>query len=308
MPNHFLNKKKIKENVMQKILILRGIPASGKSTFAKQYLIDHPEFRRINRDALREMHNGYIQNEDNEKFIKKLRDLIIMETLLAGNSVIVDDTNISPKNENRITDISREYTNKTGKKVEIETMLFDITLDEAIKRDSERERPVGHKQITKMHNTLNGIREDRGPNYKPQDTTLPSCIICDLDGTLAILNGRSPFNASECEKDLLNEPIAHILATYMKLGDKIILLSGRMDEHKDQTIAWLEKYKIDYDQLIMRKTGDMRKDAIVKKEIVDENIWGKYFIRFTLDDRNQVVDMWRHEVGVACLQVNYGNF
>jgi predicted kinase len=308
MPNHFLNKKKINETVMQKILILRGIPASGKSTFAKQYLIDHPEFRRINRDALREMHSGYVQNDDNEKFIKKLRDLIIMETLLAGNSIIVDDINISSKNETRITDISREYSKKTGKKVEIESMLFDITLEEAIKRDSERERPVGAKQITKIHNTLNGIREDRGPNYKPQDTTLPYCIICDLDGTLAILNGRSPFNAAECDKDLLNEPIAHILATYKKLGDKIILLSGRMDEHKDQTITWLEKYRINYDQLIMRKTGDMRKDAIVKKEIVDEYIWGKYFIRFTLDDRNQVVDMWRNEVGVACLQVNYGNF
>ena len=46
----------------------------------------------------------------------------------------------------------------------------------------------------------------------------------------------------------------------------------------------------------------------IKKEIVDEHIKGKYFVKFVLDDRDQVVDMWRKEMGYACLQVNYGDF
>jgi hypothetical protein len=247
-------------------------------------------------------------NDDNERFIKKLRDMIVMETLMDGKSVIVDDTNISAKNEKRIVDISREYTKKTGNKVEIEVKLLDIDLNEAIRRDSQRDKPVGAKQIKAMHASLHGKKEDRGPNYMTQDTSLPSCIICDLDGTLAILNGRSPFDASQCEKDLLNEPIAEILHTYADKGYKILLLSGRMDEHREQTLSWLKKFNIIFDILLMRQTGDMRKDAIVKKEIVDESIWNKYYIRFVLDDRNQVVDMWRQELGVACLQVNYGDF
>ncbi len=293
---------------MQKIIILKGIPASGKSTYAKNIVIENPSFRRVNRDELRSMHNGYQMNDANERFIKKLRDIIIMETLVEGNSVIVDDTNISPKNERRITDLSREYTKKTGKQVEVEIVLFDIAIEEAILRDSQRENPVGAKQIKAMHNTLKGIKEHRGPNYRDQDASLPYCIICDLDGTLAILGDRSPFDASQCEKDLLNAPIAEILQTYRDKGDKIILLSGRMDEHRVQTLTWLKKYNINFDMLLMRQTGDMRKDAIIKKEIVDENIWNKYCIRFVLDDRNQVVDMWRQELGVACLQVNYGDF
>ena len=159
-----------------------------------------------------------------------------------------------------------------------------------------------------MHAILHGKKIDRGPNYALQNRNLESCIICDLDGTLALLNGRSPFDASTCEHDILNEPIGEILKTYTKKGDKIILLSGRMDEHKEQTIRWLQKHSIHFDQLLMRMTGDTRKDAVIKKEIIENHIWGKYYIRFVLDDRNQVVDMWREELGVACLQVYYGDF
>ena len=57
----------------------------------------------------------------------------------------------------------------------------------------------------------------------------------------------------------------------------------------------------------MRKTGDFRKDSIVKKELFDENVRGKYNIEFVLDDRNQVVEMWR-SIGLVCLQVADGNF
>ena len=57
----------------------------------------------------------------------------------------------------------------------------------------------------------------------------------------------------------------------------------------------------------MRKNGYNKKDSIVKKEIFDEYIKDKYYVEFILDDRNQVVDMWR-EMGLTCLQVAEGNF
>ena len=61
-----------------------------------------------------------------------------------------------------------------------------------------------------------------------------------------------------------------------------------------------------YKKLVMRKTGDYRKDSIVKREMFEEHIEGKYNVLFVLDDRNQVVDMWRKELGLTCLQCNYG--
>ena len=296
---------------MKTILILRGIPASGKSTYAKQLVKDHPGvYKRINRDDLREMFDGYHLTPDNEKFAKKVRDLLILEALDAGKHVIVDDTNLSSKNFNRISQLADMHRKKTGHQVKVEVKEFEVTLDEAIERDEKREKPVGRKVIKKMHSQFygKGDMDDRGPHYREQDKSLPPAIVCDLDGTLAIIKDRSPFDASKCEQDLLNEPIAELVKTYAAKGNEIILLSGRQDEHRYQTEQWLARYEIPYHMLLMRTTRDRRKDAIIKREIVESQLLGKYFIRFVLDDRDEVVDMWRNELGLACLQVNYGDF
>ena len=58
----------------------------------------------------------------------------------------------------------------------------------------------------------------------------------------------------------------------------------------------------------MRASGDTRKDSIVKKELYEKHIKNKYYVSFWLDDRNQVVDMVRKELGLLCLQVYYGDF
>ncbi len=141
-----------------------------------------------------------------------------------------------------------------------------------------------------------------------QDNTLPRAIICDLDGTLALINGRSPFDASKCEQDSPNWPVVNMVKNYHGLGYKIILLSGRQDTHRTQTIHWLEKFEIKYDLLLMRKANDMRKDAIIKREIFESHIERKYFIELVLDDRDQVVDLWRNDLQLPCFQVFYGNF
>jgi hypothetical protein len=58
----------------------------------------------------------------------------------------------------------------------------------------------------------------------------------------------------------------------------------------------------------MRAEKDNRKDSIIKRELFDKHIRDKYHVDFVLDDRDQVVRMWRRELGLTCLQVNYGNF
>ena len=293
---------------MKKILILRGIPASGKSTFAKKLVKENPGvYKRINRDDLREMFDTYHFSRDNEKFVKRVRDLLIREALRDGKHVIVDDTNLSMKNVNRITQLAEEHRKKTGEPVEVTVKEFEVTLAEALERDAKREKRVGDRVIRKMHRQFYG-KNTRDPEYAMQDETLPPAIMCDLDGTLALLNGRNPYDGEACEEDVLNQPIYDILKTYHDLGHKILLLSGRTDNAQPQTERWLAKHKVPYDMLIMRKHTDVRRDSIVKQEIFNENIKGKYFVRFVLDDRNQVVDMWRQDLGLPCLQVNYGDF
>ena len=144
--------------------------------------------------------------------------------------------------------------------------------------------------------------------YTAQDSTLPKAVICDLDGTLSLLNGRDPYDASSADEDLLNVPVARVLQMAKAQGYKVILLSGREQLYREPTERFLSKYQIAYDLLLMRTTNDYRKDNIIKKELFQQEIAGKYFIEFLLDDRNQVVDMWRKDLQLPCFQVNYGDF
>ncbi len=140
--------------------------------------------------------------------------------------------------------------------------------------------------------------------------SLPKAILCDIDGTLALLGNRDRYDPTTGE-DLLNHPIANILKVYDNQNlfpIDLVLISGREDKYRDITQKWLQKHGIThYKNLYMRKTGDFRKDYIIKKELFDLYIKGKYDVLFVLDDRDQVVKMWR-EIGLTCLQVAYGNF
>ena len=136
---------------------------------------------------------------------------------------------------------------------------------------------------------------------------LPLAIICDLDGTLAHLNGRSPYDASSCLDDGLNEPVAHIVRTYAGSEVAVILLTGREARFRRPTEQWLVHHGIPYDALHMRRTKDFRKDAVIKTELFEAHIRGQFEVLFVLDDRNQVVEMWR-AMGLTCLQVAPGDF
>lgn len=284
---------------------MRGLPGSGKSTWAKQMVAENPNsYKRINRDDLRMMFdNGHV-TDGNEKFVKQVRDLLITKALTNGKHVIVDDTNLSDKNLLRIQQLVQEFNKANNDAVIVEVKEMETSIAECIERDEKREKKVGENVIRKMQRQF----FEGGDFYTKQDTSLPKAILCDLDGTLALLNGRNPFDATECHADLLNEPVANILKNYKQLDFKIILLSGREDKYKEPTLKFLEQHDIAYDKLLMRKAGDGRKDAIIKREIFDAEIKDKYFIEFVLDDRNQVVNMWRDDLKLPCFQVYYGDF
>lgn len=289
---------------MKKVILMRGLPGSGKSTYAKQLVATAPNiYKRINRDDLRAMFDNSHWSPGNEKFVKKVRDILIIKALEEGKHVIVDDTNLSSTNETRVRQLVQEFNKMHNDTVQVEVKEMAVSLQECIARDAKRDKPVGAKRIREMHRQFYAVQD-----LVEQDATLPKAIICDLDGTLALMNGRNPFDAANCEADILNAPVAKILKTFQDLSYKILLLSGRKEEHKPQTINWLAQHSITYDLLELRKTPDNRADTIVKKELFEAHISGKYYIEFVLDDRDQVVELWRTELGLTCLQVNYGDF
>lgn len=281
---------------MRRVVILKGLPASGKTTIAKE--LCKKNYKRINKDDLRSMLDDGKWSGKNEVLVIACRDALIASALMHRHDVVIDDTNLDPKHEIKI----RQFV---GDKAEIKVKFIDTPLDECIKRDSKREKPVGEKVIRDMYEKYLKPKEE--PKKKEVNPNLPKAIMCDLDGTLASMVGRSPFDWSRVGEDDVNE---FLLEQLKELSKKyvIILASGR-DEGQCRKITeeWLKRHSVPYTHLYMRPSDDSRRDDIVKEEIYRKNIEGKYNVVVVFDDRNRVVQKWR-EMGLTCYQVAEGNF
>jgi predicted kinase len=290
------------------------------------------------------MMNGSVWSADYEKMITEARNYLIREALKRGKNVIIDNLNL---NKRHIEDVCK-IAKSINADIQVYEKVFFIELDEAIERDSKREgkakvgedvikkwwKDSGGKQFkfykpkmeifTEQNGNLNSVVA--APAWIPG---LDEAVLCDLDGTLALIHGRSPYDATDCDiKDEPNKPVIETILAHYQQGRKIIFCSGREDKFRPETIRFIEKHLLVetqgfYDgdgndpkdptigpikyKLFMRKTGDFRKDSLVKEEIYQNDIQGKYNVLLVLDDRNQVIDLWR-SLGLTAFQVAPGNF
>lgn len=131
----------------------------------------------------------------------------------------------------------------------------------------------------------------------------------DLDGTLALMNGRKPFDWERVGEDLPNVPVVKIAKILLRDGQQLGFLSGRMEKSRRRTELWLLHHLIipEVKHLWMRADDDYRPDEVVKSEIYREQIAPVHEVEAVFDDRDKVVRMWR-EIGLTCFQVADGNF
>jgi predicted kinase len=104
-----------------KILMLRGLVASGKTTFAKELVEKDSSYVRVNKDDIRAM-LGTKWSDESEKQVIKIRDSIIENFLLDNKNVIVDDTNFSSRHEKILRQIADNF------KVDFEIKDFDTPI------------------------------------------------------------------------------------------------------------------------------------------------------------------------------------
>lgn len=133
-------------------------------------------------------------------------------------------------------------------------------------------------------------------------------VIVDIDGTVALSNGRDPYDMSRVLEDAPNENVIRIVEALYAQGYKILFTSARTEESRLDTFKWLSHHiGIEEFCLFLRPAGDYREDAIVKQEIFENRIRSYFNVVVVLDDLDPVVRMWR-DIGLTCLQVNCDNF
>ena len=140
-------------------------------------------------------------------------------------------------------------------------------------------------------------------------------VIFDIDGTLADVSERihyvqkKPKNWNAFFQGMAQDKAILSMVRLCNLlyasGIKIILCSGRSEEHRTETVRWLAEKGVNFHELLLRSDGDRRSDAIVKREMLAG--LDRSQILFVVEDRSRVVAMWRSE-GLVCLQCAPGEF
>jgi predicted ABC-type ATPase len=153
--------------------------------------------------------------------------------------------------------------------------------------------------------------------YNP---ALPDCMLCDIDGTVAIKGKRSAYDWARVGEDTVNKAVVDLLLSTSRTEDDyngygfksfdtpIIFFSGRDSVCYPETRKWLDINGFKNCPLYMRPENNSESDVIIKSRMFDEHIRGKYNVSAVFDDRNGVVSMWRNELGLTCLQVGEGDF
>lgn len=298
------------------IKILIGISGSGKSTYAKgQWEKDPLNTVIVNRDKIRELLYGYTEQNiyeyysradlnKLEKEVSKYEDTLIRDSI--GKNIIIDATHLKREYLDRF-----RFWNKP-----IELVFFDIDLELAITRDYARNRVVGKEIIERQYNqyiSLKNSLKDKPINLLTrtieQDTLLHNCIIFDLDGTLAHMTGRNPYDWKKVKGDSVDLPVSELytLLNTEENNTDVIICTGRDGSCEALSKEWLYENKLPHpSEFHIRKQGDMRPDWIIKEEMW-RDISTRYNILFIVDDRQQVVDRAR-SLGIKVFQVEYHNF
>ena len=149
---------------MAKIILCRGIQSSGKTTWAKQWVLEDPEHRvRFNNDDIRNMLGKYWV-PSREIFVNDLKRFFLWKSMFYGFDIVIDNMNLNSKELEYYNKVIDNWNNPAWilsdmveSKYELEIKNFFTPLEECIERDSKRPNPIGEEVIRKTYDKYKNI-------------------------------------------------------------------------------------------------------------------------------------------------------
>lgn len=293
---------------MTTLKILRGVPASGKTTHSIELL--HQGYTRVCRDDIRMALFGAYTGV-NEDVVTDVENAAIESALRAGQDTVVDGTNLN----NKFLKAKLSLASRYGATVEF--VDFPVDLATACHQDRQRTKRVGDDVIAgffkryKIDIQTGALKPppEPLPDFEPYvgNPNLPSAYLVDTDGTVADSDGvRSPYDTSRYH---LDKPREHVIRIVQGIPSgataHVIALSARDEAYREVTAKWWDDNGVPFDDFIMRPAGDKRMDAIVKYELFKKYVEPYYNVLGVFDDRPQVLRMWQ-TIGVNTFDVGAG--
>jgi predicted kinase len=285
----------------QEIIMTRGVPASGKTTWAREFVKENSNYINLNRDDFRAMLYGpnYKFSRARESAVTSAQRGAAISAIADDKSVIISDTNLSISAQRAWQELAYAFS------VSVSFKDFDCELDVALKRNAMRDGGVPPEVVWRMHGQY--MEQVHGDSKVKRDPLLPNAIIVDVDGTVASHEGvRGPYDWSMVGKDNPHDDIIQ-LVRMLAGGLTVIIMTGRDGSCAEETKTWLRRHQIPFKHFYIRSEGDQRRDSIIKRELFDQNVRGVYNVKYVIDDRAQVVNMWR-DLGLRVLDVDGGMF
>lgn len=299
------------------VLVLRGLPASGKSTFAKALVNANPAgtVARINNDDLSTMlyGAGHVPSVNLSEVFADLRERTLTALLTAPTTrmVVIDNTNLTTRTVNRLARIARTH-NAT---FTVDDRFLTVPLEECLQRNAKREQPVPENVITGMYRQASRLKPWTPPPLLPpvepyhNNPELPAVVLVDIDGTLATMSpDRGPYDWNKVHLDTPNPAVVTVIKTLIDSGTHVKVFSGRSEDCRTSTEEWLATHVAPGLDVHMRPSGDNRPDDLIKYDLFNEHVRDKHHVTTVFDDRDQVVQLWRHHLQLPVFQVADGNF
>lgn len=323
-----------------KLIIMSGLPGSGKSYTAKEIVDNDKNSVEINRDSLRlELFGKLNIGRKNEKKVTEEQHKRIKKALEQGKQVIDSNTNLNPMFIDQLVKIAKEFN------AEIEHMPINTPYETCLERNSKREgfEKVPQDVMDKMHKqgyyngnmkklVLSGERSALIPEEKTKGKILTEnystrqkekypildkekIVFVDLDGTLADMRLASDLSFYHskrnfklfhtlAEKAPVNQEVLEFIQELREKEYSIFAVSGRNDKYAQETIKFLENIEAPISELMLRNEFDMRSDIDTKRDILEEVKEKGYTIKHCIDDRQQIIDLWE-ENGISVSTVEY---
>ena len=302
-------------NSFMKCFITVGLPGSGKTTWALDYISKNPATARVNSDTLRA---EYMDREKIDKWspaveevIRCQKELLIRTAAFNKKDLVIDDTHFNPKTRKQIV----EFCESIG----YETELVDfqhVSVEECVQRDAQRtgRARVGEKVIRDMYRKFSPRpAEGELPDWNP-DLSLPRAVLVDLDGTLAEMVARGPFEEHLVYTDRVRQFVLHTVRALQQAGFRLIFMSGRSERCREETVRWLQDkcaFTLDHCELWMRAADDRRRDSDVKRDLYTNHVLGRYSVMAVFDDRQSVIQECWDQLNIPvfrCGRVGRDNF